>query len=87
MIYFNDEFEYTTEAGKEVYVSVEGHLDEGSVFLDTIDIIDTDDNTIEQGDEDYYEITDVAYNRDYEVEEDARDFDHYEHDFNNFLRE
>jgi hypothetical protein len=84
-MHFKDEFEYEIK-GQTYYVEVSGQLTDYGTELDNVTISD-DMGEIDSTHEHYDEIYSYTQDRDYEVEVHHTDFEYYNSDFDNFLRE
>lgn len=82
---FKDEFEYEIN-GETFYVEVNGQITPYETILDVVTISD-DSGEIDETHQHFSEISEYARDRNYEVEIHATDFDYYNQDFDNFLRE
>lgn len=83
---FNDEFEYEANDDQLFYVEVQGEVSDGETHIQEVTISDGV-NKIESDHPLFEEIYAEALNREYEPEVHGRDFDYYDSDFNNFLKE
>lgn len=89
-MYFSDEFEYEATNGMTFYIEVDGEAfdEHGEVFKEIKTIsISNDDGEIDNTHECYNEVVNEVHNRDYEVEVHSSDFEYYNDDVNNFLKE
>ena len=89
-MYFRDEFEYSTINNQTFYVEVDGFIvnDDGFIIneIKTLNISDGNENITEDHDS-YEEIYDYTLNREYNHEEEGRDFTYFDGAEDKFLGE
>lgn len=78
---FNDEFEMTASDGKTYYIEVDGakFSENGQVFteINQITVHDESGMLFDEDNDIMREISEEAFDRDYEVEVHSRDMDYY----------
>lgn len=86
-----DEFEYTASSGLEYFVQVSGYLskEEGTYHNTITEIMVSDSlgNEIDEDHQDYEEIYEYSLDREYDHEEEGRDFSGDDDYIDSFLKE
>lgn len=86
-----DEFEYVASSGVEYFVQVSGYFSkEEGTYQNTITEIMVSDslgNEVGEDQQDYEEIYEYSLDREYEHEEEGRDFSGYDDYIDSFLKE
>jgi len=86
-----DTFEYVASSGIEYFVEVGGYLEKEdgtySNVITDISIVDGVGNDVDQDHDDYNEIYEYSLDREYDTQEEGRDFSHSDYDIDTFLKE